>query len=394
MGQLTAKIGHCRGNFEVQLTRKGGSPKATIKQILASKNLTMEELLKGSSNKIKSFNRGERVKAKLLRIGDRVAFFDIGGKGEGVVADSAYVEAKNLIESLKTGDEVTAVVIDPENRDGVTLLSLRNAASDEFWKHVQKAYENQDIIEVTVRSVNSSGLVVSYGQETAFIPNSQLSSEAQDKGEDIIGDHLKVKIIDFEPDNSRIVLSERAVSKAAEIKELEKALKNVKEGDKFSGVVTTVTAFGAFVQIHIDVDGQSVPVEGLVHVSEMSWAKVGSPSDVVSEGDEVDVYVLGTEKGKLSLSMKQAGMDPWADIEEKYHPDDKVSGKVVRVSDFGAFVELAPGIEGLIHITKIPPATTLKEGQDVNCYVEEVDKKNQKIALGIVVTTSKPVGYK
>lgn len=360
----------------------------------SNSSITMEDLLAGATSKIKKFSRGERIKAKLLRIGDRIAFFDIGGKSEGVVADSAYVEARTLIESLKEGEEVNAVVIDPENRDGVTLLSLRNAASDEFWKKIEKAYKDGNILEVVVKTVNASGLVVAIDHETAFIPTSQLGSQASGKGEQIVGEHLKVKVIDVDQDNSRIVLSEKAVSEAAAIEELERALKSVKEGDKLTGKVNTITNFGAFVEVEIAVDGEVVPVEGLVHVSEMSWAKVNRPEDVVSVDDEVDVYVLGTDRGKLSLSMKQTGNDPWEEVEDKFKTDDKVTGKVVRVSDFGAFVELAPGIEGLIHMTKIPPGTSLKEGQEVNCYIEEIDKKEKRISLGIVVTSAKPVGYR
>lgn len=354
----------------------------------------MEDLLKKASTKIKSFSRGERVKAKLLRVGDRIAYFDVGGKSEGVVADASFLEARSLIESLKEGDEVNAVVLDPENRDGVTLLSLRNAASDEFWKRIEKIYKDGSVLEVAVKTVNPSGLVVAVDHESAFIPTSQLGAEALAKGDSILGAHLKVKIIDIDSDNSRIVLSEKAVSEAARIEDLERALKSVKEGDKYSGRVTTVTAFGAFVEIDIKVGKEIIPVEGLVHVSEMSWVKVNRPEDIVSVDDEVEVYILGTEKGKLSLSMKSGAKDPWFAIDERYHPDDKVKGRVVRVSDFGAFVELEPGVEGLIHITKIPPATILKEGSEVNCYVEEVDSKNQRIALGIIVTTAKPVGYK
>lgn len=354
----------------------------------------MEELLAGASTKIKSFSRGEHVKAKLLRVGDRIAFFDIGGKSEGVLADSNFIEAKNLIESLEEGAEVNAVVMDPENRDGVTLLSLRNAASDEFWKKIEKLYKEEKVLEVTVRAVNPHGLVVALDHETAFIPSSQLGAAVSAKGEAAVGAHLKVKIIDVDSNNSRIVLSEKAVSEASAIKELESALKNAKTGDKYQGRVTTVTAFGAFVEIEIKVEGEPVAIEGLVHVSEMSWAKVNLPSDVVSVDDEVEVYILGTDRGKLSLSMKQAGKDPWSEARGKYKAEDKVKGKVTRMSDFGAFVELEPGIEGLIHITKIPPATSLKQGQEVSCYIEEVDEKAQKISLGLVVTTSKPVGYK
>lgn len=354
----------------------------------------MEELLASAGYAIKSFTRGDKIKAKLLRLNDRSASFDIGGKSEGLVVDTNFTEAKKLLESIKVGDEVSAVVIEPENRDGVTLLSLRNAAQDSSWKKIEKAYKNEEILEVTVKMVNPHGLIVALENESAFIPNSQLGVEVASKGESIIGERIKAKIIDLDHTAARVVLSEKAVSEATEIKELAVALSNLKEGEVLEGVVTTVTHFGAFVEVKVPVEKEKVGVEGLVHVSELSWTKVGRPEEVVSVGDKVKVAVLGTDKGKLSLSIKQAVKDPWSSIEDKYSPDDEVSGKVARVSDFGVFVEIEPGIEGLIHMTKIPPATSLKEGQEVNCYIEEVDYKNKKIALGLVVTSAKPIGYK
>jgi len=354
----------------------------------------MEELLASTGYAIKSFSRGDKIKAKLLRIGERSASFDIGGKSEGLVVESNFSEAKKLIESLKVGDEVTALVIEPENRDGVALLSLRNAAQDSSWKKIEKAYKNEEILEVTVKTVNPHGLIVALENESAFIPNSQLGTAAAEKGEGIVGGRIKAKIIDLDHAAARVVLSEKAVSEAGEIRELAQALSNLKEGAVLDGAVTTVTHFGAFVEVKVLIGKEKVSVEGLVHVSELSWAKVNRPEEVVSVGDKVKVAVLGIEKDKLSLSIKQAIMDPWISIGDKYGPDDKISGKVVRVSDFGAFVEIEPGIEGLIHMTKIPPGTSLTEGQEVSCYIEEVDLKNKKIALGLVVTSAKPIGYK
>lgn len=355
----------------------------------------MDELLAHAGQKIKSFKKGDKIKAKLIRVGDRAAYFDIGGKSEGLVIDSNFVEAKNLINNLKPGDEVAAVVVEPENRDGATVLSLKGAALDDFWKKLHARRQGDETIEVIIKAVNPHGLVASLETETAFIPNSQLSRAVASLGEDIIGKHVKTKIIDIDEMSQRIVLSEKAVSEAESIKEIKEAIAGVKEGDKFKGVVTTVTGFGAFVQIKIPAKKgkKEIEVEGLVHVSELSWGKVARPEEVVSVGDVVEVKVLGIDRDKLSLSMKDALKDPWEDVEENYKVDDQVSGRVVRVSDFGVFVELEPGIEGLIHITKIPPATILKEGQKITCYIEEVDAKNQKLALGLVVT-SKPVGYR
>jgi ribosomal protein S1 len=356
--------------------------------------LTMEQLLNRTGYKLKSFTRGEKVKAKLLRINERSAAFDIGGKSEGLITELNFVEARNLIERLKVGDEVTAVVVEPENSEGATLLSLRGAAHDDFWKKIERIYKNGETLEVVVKSLNPHGLVVGLEAETAFIPNSQLGTLAAEKGEEIIGARIKTKIIDIDQNDSKIVLSEKAVSEAHELAQFTEALATVKPGEQYEGVVTTVTYFGAFVQINVPSAKGNTKVEGLVHVSELSWAKVERPEDVIAVGDKVKVKVLGIDKGKLSFSIKQAGEDPWHNAEKKYKPDDKVSGKVLRVSDFGVFVELAPGIEGLVHMTKIPPATPIKVGQKVDCYIEEVDTRDKKIALGLVITTAKPIGYK
>ncbi len=355
---------------------------------------SMEELLAIAGHKIKSFSRGQKVKAKLIEVTDRSAVFDIGGKSEGMVVDTYFLEAKKLIENLKPGDEVSATIVEPENRDGVALLSLRGAAQDELWRKIKKAQENGEIVEVVVKSINPHGLLVALDNETAFIPSSQIGKDLLSLSEDAIGKHIKTKVVDFDETNSRIVLSEKAVSEAADIKKIQEAFAAIKEGDKFDGTVTTVTNFGAFVEIKVPVGKQKIKVEGLVHVSELSWGKVGRASEVIATGDKVKVKVIGIDKDKLSLSIKQAETDPWSEIDKKYHKDDKVSGNVVKVSDFGAFVELEPGIEGLIHITKIPPGLSVKTGQNLKCYIEEINKEDKRLSLGLVITSEKPLGYK
>lgn len=354
----------------------------------------MEELLASSKHHIRSYTKGEKVKAKFLRISGTAAFFDIGGKGEGLVADAYFSEAKKLISTLSPGEEISATVVEPETRDGVTLLSLKNAAQKDFWEKLEKSYKNDESIDVVVKFVNPHGLVVRIDTETAFIPSSQLGSHISGKGEDLIDEHLKVKIIDLDFSNSRIVLSERAVSESEEIEKANQALEQIKEGDTFVGKVTTVTQFGAFVEIKVPVGKSAVPVEGLVHISELSWSKPARAETLVSPGDTLEVTVLGTERGKLSLSAKNASDDPWEKVEEKFKVEDRVSGKVVRVSDFGIFVELEDGVEGLVHLTKIPPGVSYSVGQSIDCTVEQVDKKERRISLGVSITAAKPVGYK
>ena len=170
-------------------------------------------------------------------------------------------------------------------------------------------------------------------------------------------------------------------------------MKKIKEGDIYEGVVTTVANFGCFVKFETGKGKEKAALEGLVHVSEMSFSRVANPHDFVKTGDKVKVKVLASRDGKLALSMKQAGSDPWNEVENKYKVDQKVTGRVVRISDFGAFIELEPGVEGLIHITKIPPAHKINVGDEVKCEIEEVNVKDKRIALGLVLT-SVPVGYK
>ena len=187
----------------------------------------------------------------------------------------------------------------------------------------------------------------------------------------------------------KIVFSEKAVSEVKEMAEASKAYDAIKAGELYKGVITTITTFGVFVEIIV----KKNKLEGLVHISETSWDKGTAPADMFKVGQKVEVKVLGLHDGKLSLSIKQAEKDPWTEVASKFKVEDKLKGKVTRNSDFGTFVQIAPGIEGLIHITKIPPATKLGVGDEANVYIEEIDTRNKKISLGLVLSV-KPVGYK
>lgn len=355
-----------------------------------------------SKAKITSFPKGSTVEAKLVELGHRQAIFDIGGKSEGVVRDNAFLEVKDFLRKMKIGDNVQALVLDPENRDGYVVISVRHAAKDKLWNKLAKAYESGDPISVTGKSVNEKGVMVSVDTVSAFIPTNYLGKKAAAKPQELIDKSFKVKVLDLDKNKNRIILSEKAVSEAHDIDLLNNALESLEVGKVYSGKVTTMVSFGVFVELTVKVKGETKPVsvEGLVHVSEMSWAKVNDPAEVTSEGETVSVKVMGVEKDKtggnvkVSLSMRQAQEDPWDSAADNFKKDDKVTGKVVRTSDFGVFVELKNGIEGLIHVTKIPPGTSFAKGDTVSCYIEDIDAANHKISLGLIVTTSKPVGYK
>lgn len=356
-----------------------------------SKNITMDDLLAHAGGKIHGVQKGHKIAATFIDADRGQARFNIGGKTEAIVGGSYFTEAKDFIKTLKVGQKVTAIVMDPEDREGHTLLSLKHAAADLFWKELASSFNNGETVNVLVKGITDRGITVELSGNAAFIPFSQLKPETVDRAEELLGTRLKVQVLEVDQQRARIVLSERAIADAENVKKLKELLSNIKEGSIFAGIVTTITSFGAFVEI--DLNG--TPVEGLVHVSELSWgSKVTHPSEVLNEGDSVEVAILGTSNGKLSLSIKRAQADPWETVSEKFKVDDRLTGTVTRMSDFGAFVNLADGIEGLIHITKIPPTVKLSVGDTVNVYIEEIHKGEHRISLGIILTASKPIGYK
>lgn len=358
-----------------------------------SKELTMAELLARASKKIQKFVKGQRVEATLLSKTENTVIFDVGGKSEGIVKEKGYTDAKEYIEGLKVGDKVEVTILVPETRDGITILGLKDAMKDVSWIALEKARESGEAVPVFGKGVSAPGFVVDVMGIEGFIPTSQLGKEITGNAQNLVGKYFKAKVMEIDKMNKKVVLSEKEISEAGDIALIKEALKKIKEGDIYEGIVTTVATFGAFVKIEVPVSKKKAEVEGLVHVSELSFSRVNLPSDVIKVGDKVEVKVLASHEGKLALSIKQAMKDPWSDVEKKYKAEDKVNGRVVRVSDFGYFVELTPGVEGLIHITQVPPSMKIAVGDEVKCTVEEVNAKDKRIALGLVLT-SIPLGYK
>ncbi|KKQ94543.1 hypothetical protein A2865_02910 [Candidatus Woesebacteria bacterium RIFCSPHIGHO2_01_FULL_39_17] len=354
---------------------------------------SMDELLSLYGVPKFSFSVGDMIKGKIIRIEPQRVVIDIGGKSEGLVAEKAFKEAEEFVKTLKIGDEIEARVLVTETRDGNTILSLRHAREEASWKRIQEIEEKQTPILVEGKGVTSSGMTVDIEGMTGFIPASQLGKEVSENPQKLIGQRFEAVVIDFDRAVKKIILSEKEVSEKEELARSREAIKNIKEGAVYEGEVTTIFDFGVFVKIEWGSGKTKIPLEGLVHISELSWEKVSSPDDVVSQGDKVKVKIVAKRNGKLAFSIKQALEDPWEKVEKKYKKDKRVRADITRVTDFGVFVQLEPGIEGLIHITKIPPGKKLVKGDKVDVYVEDIDKENRKIALGLVLT-EKPVGYK
>lgn len=366
-------------------------------------SITMADLLKKYGDETSNYNQGDMVEGTVVEINSDNVILDVAGKNEGIVAEKAFAEAKDFIKTLKVGDKITARVLVTETPEGYTVLSFRRAMYDVAWSKIEKAQKKQTPLPVYGKSVKSAGVIVDIEGMSGFIPNSQLGEQATEDPGSLVGEYFKAVIIDADRENQKIILSERVVSDEESIEEQKKAMNKLKVGELYEGEVTTIADFGCFVSILTKLTakevgkgakkGKTISVEGLVHISELSWDKVKKVSDVVSEGDKVNVRVIGIADNKLALSIKQAKEDPWDKSAKKYEKDKKVKGIVRKLSDFGVFVRLEPGIEGLIHLTKIPPDQKLKVGDEVNVYIEEIDAKNKKISLGLVLT-AKPVGYR
>ncbi|MFC1600514.1 30S ribosomal protein S1 [Patescibacteria group bacterium] len=327
----------------------------------------------------------EKIKGKLV--------LDIGAKSEGLVAERAYKEAEDYIKTLKVGDEIEGKVIVTENPEGYTIVSLRASAQDAIWEEIEKAADKETPVDVEVKGVVRAGLTVYYHGLTGFIPMSQMGKEASKNTQKLIGKRLKAVIIDFDRNARKIIFSEKEVSEKEELKDMRDAIKKLKIGDTFDGEVATIYDFGCFVKVEAGKGKEKIPLEGLVHVSELEWDMVDNPEDVVNEGDKVKVKLIGKRNNKLAFSIRQTEEDPWEMITKKYKKEKQYDGKVTKVSDFGLFVALEPGVEGLIHITKIPPDKKLRRGDEVKVYVEDIDEKEKRLSLGLVLT-AKPVGYK
>ena len=351
---------------------------------------TMDQLLTQTGYKLRGWRRGDEIEGVLVEKTKQVLYLDIGGKTEGMVIDREMKAAADFIKELKVGDKVTAIVTQPENESGQTLLSLKKAAQDAVWQEFTEKLKTGESIKVFGQEVNRGGLIVLAKGLAGFIPTSQFNSKWLGKINQLINQEIEVKTIEVDRQQNRLIFSEKEVSQAGLIKEQSLALKKIKVGDVLEGEVTGIMPFGLFVRVNTP-----ATLEGLVHISEISWEKVDDPSKFFKQGDRIKVKVLAADQktGKLNLSIKQLQLDPWEEIEKKYPSDTRVKGEIVRLAPFGAFVNLKPGIEGLIHISKIPAEKVLKVGDKVDCFVESVDREARRMSLGLVLK-EKPVGYK
>ena len=350
-----------------------------------AKKLTMDELLASGSEFAKKTAVGDTLKGKVISVKKHEILIDLGAQGVGLVSRKEASFARNL----NIGDEVTASVIDSEMDDGTVLLSLRKAVKDKGWDEIQVKLENAEIVGVVPFDANRGGLLVEYEGIRGFLPVSQLSAEhyprvgSVDKDEilqrlnSLVGKSIEVRILDANKKENKLIFSEKEAIKdglAARFAEL-------KVGDVVKGVVTGVVDFGVF----MNVDG----IEGLIHISEISWERVNNPADYVKVGDTVEAKIIAIDKERLSLSMKQLVEDPWLSEVEGLRKGSKVEGTVTRITPFGAFVQISPAVEALVHVSELGEGSdvdpekvfTLNERKEFK--VLDIDKEGRKISLSI-----------
>ncbi len=373
-----------------QATKKTSKKTEAVSTIQStSKAKTMDDLLKNYS--WHGFKKGEVVEGIITEKNNKAVWIDIGAKTEGLILTKELRVARDFVNRLKVGDKITVSIFQPENENGYPLLSFRKTLNNFVWGEFEEKLKTGEPIKVRGKEANKGGLVVDVNGFFGFIPTSCFGAKMAGKIKDLINKSFEAKIIEVDREKNRLILSEKEVSEKALLEEQREALKKIKVGDVFEGEISGVMPFGLFVKIKVG----KYPIEGLVHISEISWEKVDEPSKFYKPGDKVKVKTLLADKktGKINFSLKQLQEDPWVKIEKDYPVDTKVKGEVVRLAPFGVFVVLDKGIEGLIHISKIPAEKALKAGDKVDCFVESIDKEARKMSLGLVLK-EKPIGYK
>lgn len=346
--------------------------------------LTMDDLLARASDSVKQLTAGEVVHGTILSIKKHEVLIDLGPLGVGLVPRREVSMSNNYAE----GDEVTASVVEVELDNGYSLLSMRKAARDRGWDEVAAKLESGEIVTVTPYDANRGGLLAEYEGVRGFLPVSQLSAEhyprvgSSDKDEilqrlnTLVNKEIRVRILDADRKANKLIFSEKEAIKEGLAERFEK----LSVGDTVKGIVTGVVDFGVFV----NVEG----IEGLIHISEISWERVNNPSDYVKVGQTVEAKIIAIDKERLSLSMKQLTKDPWLDEVEQFKSGEDVEGTVTRITPFGAFVQLSPAVEALVHVSELggdgtDPEKVFTLNERKTFTVLEIDKDNRKISLSL-----------
>lgn len=350
---------------------------------MSKSSITMDELL--ASEEIKQIKSGDVVEGVVTSVHKHEVWIDLGPSGVGVVMRREIGHG----QQLEQGQTVVTSVVDPELDEGYALLSMRRAAKDRGWDELQRAFDDQEILEVVPYDANRGGLLIELEGIRGFLPVSQLAAghyprvSGADKDEilqklnQLVNQTLRVRILDLSRKDNKLIFSEKEAVKD----DMQARFAKLKVGDVVEGVVTGVIDFGAFV----NVDG----IEGLIHISEISWERVEDPRDYVKTGQTVKAKIIAIDKDRLSLSLKQMSEDPWLHEVKAFKKGEIVEGKVTRITPFGAFVQLSPSVEALVHVSEmsddegVDPEKIFQLNEKKKFKVLDIDTEGRKIALSL-----------
>ena len=378
-----------RAAASIGITAGASTPAWIIKEVydkMSEENMEIEESFAELLEKsIKTLNTGDKVTGVVVNITPTEIQVDLGTKHAGYIPVSELTDDPNAkVEDLvKVGDEIETYVMRVNDQEGVVTLSKKRLDTMKSWEDIEQAKEDKTPVEGVVTEENKGGIVVSVKGVRVFVPASQSGLPRNAPMSELVKKNVRLRITEVNRARHRVVGSIRAVQYEERAAAAEKVWAEIEEGKHYTGVVKSLTSYGAFV----DIGG----VDGMVHISELSWSRIKHPSEVVSVGDTVDVYVISfdPEKKKISLGMKDHGEDPWAKFISTYGIGDVANVKVVKLMTFGAFAEIVPGVDGLIHISQIAdhriekPGDVLSEGQKVDAKIIDIDTENKKVSLSI-----------
>jgi len=362
----------------------------------AGSQQTMNDLLEGGAG-IKVLKAGDVVPGKILTLGKNEVYVDIEGYGIGVVRGRELYDDEATLSSLKAGDEVFASVVEVENSEGNIELSFRQAGQERVWQTLVEKMQSREVVHTKILEANKGGLMVEINNVIGFLPVSQLATEHYPRVEDgdktriltalnqYINKYFDVQIITADQQEEKLIVSEKAVYE----KELHERISKLKIGDTIIGTISGIVDFGAFVKF-----GE---LEGLVHISELAWQRIDHPKNIVRVGQEVKAIVIGLDKGRISLSIKQLEKDPWQDSVKKYQIGQIVKGKITKIMPFGVFVELDDQIQGLAHVLELShteiknPEEVVKLNEERDFKIISIEPQEHRLGLSIKALTDAPV---
>lgn len=387
-----------QGKEAISKNKKLNSSKPTTQnpQPITKSPQTMEELLAVTGYSLRGIKKGDVIEGTITRVSPKEITVDVGSKAEGVVIDRELENYRETLMALAPGDRVVCQVIVAENDRGQSVVSLRRNIFERKWSDLHDHQKSGEPLEIIFKEPVRGGVLVDYGGLRGYIPQSQLDASTMKQVDKLSGKRMMAKVLEVDRDTNRLIFSQRAITEGETLAKQKELLDLLTIGETVQTTITGVVPFGAFAKLKVTTkDGEAREIEGLIHISEIAWEKVDDPGQYLKVGDSVKVKVVGVDagSGKLTLSLKQLLPDPWEHVLDMFEKDSVVKGTVSRVSPYGIFVTLSPGVEGLIHISKVAPGEEPKAGGEITCTVEDVQPDKRKISLSMTLT-EKPIGYR